>query len=51
MTLWSMLRTDVTSDFLKRFDGCFKKFVRNENPLLYITEYEIDDSKEVDNGY
>lgn len=51
MMLWNMLRTDVTSDFLRRFDGCFKKFVKNENPLLYITEYEIDDSKEVDNGY
>lgn len=36
--LWSMLRTDVTEQFLKEFQKCFKLVVRPEQPLLYISE-------------
>lgn len=40
--LWSMLKTDVTENFLKQFQKCFKLVVRPENPLLYIEEESED---------
>lgn len=40
--LWSMLKTDVTENFLKEFQRCFKLVVRPENPLLYIEEESED---------
>lgn len=36
--LWELLDTDVTTEFIRKFSVCFKKFVRPENPLLYISE-------------
>lgn len=36
--LWSLLRADVTGEFLAKFQPLFKKFARAEKPLLYITE-------------
>ena len=34
----SLLEEDVTEYFLRKFDGCFKKIVRPENTLEYVTE-------------
>lgn len=41
--LLDLLETDVTEDFLKRFNICFKRFVSPEKPLIYVTEVEEDD--------
>ena len=38
--LWSLISTDVTADFLDKFNDCFKKFVRPANPLIYVTDEE-----------
>ena len=43
MQLWSLLKTDVTDEFLKRFQKCFKQFVAPENPIIYVSE---DDEEE-----
>ena len=36
--LWRLISTDVTADFLAKFNDCFKKFVRPANPLIYVTD-------------
>ena len=36
----SLLEEDVTGYFLRKFDGCFKKIVRPEKTLEYVTEEE-----------
>lgn len=41
--LWDLLETDVTAEFLNRFQKLFKQFVRPEKPLLYVTEEEEDE--------
>ena len=41
--LWDLLETDVTGEFLTRFQKLFKQFVRPEKPLLYVTEEEEDE--------
>lgn len=41
--LWSLLRTDVTEELLKKFQKCFKQFVAPEQPTLYVSEDEDDD--------
>ena len=38
--LWNLISTDVTADFLAKFNDCFKKFVRPANPLIYVTDEE-----------
>ena len=38
--LWSLISTDVTADFLAKFNDCFKKFVMPANPLIYVTDEE-----------
>ena len=38
--LWRLISTDVTADFLAKFNDCFKKFVRPANPLIYVTDEE-----------
>lgn len=38
--LWSLIATDVTEEFLARFNDCFKKFVKPANPLIYVTDEE-----------
>ena len=38
--LWRLVSTDVTADFLAKFNDCFKKFVRPANPLIYVTDEE-----------
>lgn len=38
--LWSLISTDVTADFLAKFNDCFKKFVRPANPLIYVIDEE-----------
>lgn len=37
---WSMIKSDVTKEFVDRFKILFKKFVAYEEPLLYVTEEE-----------
>ena len=41
MQLWDLLSTDVTNEFLKRFEGLFKKFVM---PGTYL--FEEDDNND-----
>ncbi len=38
--LLSLIKTDVTTEFLNRFSGLFKKFVLPERPALYEQEDE-----------
>lgn len=38
--LWSLLKTDVTNGFVRKFDGLFKSFVTPQNTYIYETEYE-----------
>ena len=45
-TLWSLLRADVTSEFISRFKSLFKVFVRPENTLYYITENDDSEQEE-----
>lgn len=37
---WQILATDVTSGFLDMFNVCFKQFVGNERPFIYVSEEE-----------
>ena len=41
--LLDLLKKDVTEDFIKRFSKCFKTFVSNERPIIYVTEEEEDE--------
>lgn len=41
--LWGLLDTDVTEDFLKKFQKLFKQFVMPEHTYIYVTEDEEDD--------
>jgi len=41
--LLELLDTDVTEDFLKKFNICFKRFVSSERPLIYVSEEDEDD--------
>lgn len=38
--LWELINTDVTGDFLAKFQKCFKQFVRPEKTWIYVTEDE-----------
>ena len=38
--LWSLISTDVSAEFLAKFNDCFKKFVKPANPLIYVTDKE-----------
>lgn len=40
MQLWELLKVDVSDRFLNQFKKCFKVFVSNERPLLYVEEKE-----------
>lgn len=40
--LWVLIETDITKEFLDKFQKLFKQFVRFENPLLYGSEGEDD---------
>lgn len=40
--LWDLLATDVTEEFLNQFKKCFKVFVSNEKPLIFVSEDEED---------
>lgn len=42
--LWQMLKVDVTENFLDEFKHCFKIVVTPEDPLLYITVDEDDET-------
>lgn len=41
--LWGLIDTDVTEDFLKKFQKLFKQFVKPEHTHIYVTEVEEDD--------
>lgn len=38
MQLWTLLDTDVTTEFINRFSICFKKFAQPARPVLYEEE-------------
>lgn len=38
--LWDLIETDVTEEFLNQFKKCFKVFVSNERPIIYVEEDE-----------
>lgn len=40
--LWDLLDTDVTGEFLDKFQKCFKQFARPERTFIYVTEDEED---------
>ena len=40
--LWTLLDTDVTEEFLKKFQKLFKQFVKPEHTWIYVTEDEDD---------
>ena len=40
--LWTLLDTDVTEEFLKKFQKLFKQFVKPERQFIYVTEDEDD---------
>lgn len=40
--LWDLLNTDVTEEFLKKFQKLFKQFVKPEHTYIYVTEDEDD---------
>ena len=44
--LWEALSTDITEQFIKKFQYCFKAFVAPELPLLYDPEDIEDDDDE-----
>ena len=46
--LWDLLSTDVTSEFLSKFQKCFKQFVRLENTHIYVTDLDEDGIQEGD---
>lgn len=41
--LWDLLDTDVTTEFLNRFQGLFLKIVEPELPLWYVTNISQED--------
>lgn len=41
--LMELLKKDVTEEFINKFGRCFKKFVSNERPIIYVTEEEEDE--------
>lgn len=42
MQQWDLLSTDVTNEFLKRFEGLFKKFVMPGTPYLFVEDDNND---------
>lgn len=41
--LETLLKDDITKIFIDKFNICFKKFVSNERPIIYVSEDEEDD--------
>ena len=41
--LWDLLNTDVTGEFLSKFQKCFKQFVKPERTWIYVTELEDEE--------
>lgn len=41
--LWDLLSTDVTGEFLSKFQSCFKQFIMPERSLLYVTEEDEEE--------
>lgn len=41
--LWDLLDTDVSEEFLKKFQKLFKQFVMPEHTYIYISEVDEDD--------
>lgn len=43
--LWELLKTDVTGEFLAKFQKCFKQFVKPERTWIYVTELDEEDEE------
>ena len=41
--LLQLLDNDVTEDFIKKFNICFKKFVSPEHPIIFVDEEDEED--------
>lgn len=41
--LWELLENDVTSEFINRFAGLFRKFVKPDSKYIFVTETEEED--------
>lgn len=41
--LWNLIETDVTEEFLSQFKKCFKLFVSNEMPIIFVQEENEED--------
>lgn len=41
--LVDLLQDDLTKKFVDKFNICFKKFVSNERPILFVTEEDDED--------
>lgn len=41
--LWELVETDVTAEFLSKFRGCFKQFVKPERTWIYVTDVDDDE--------
>ena len=41
--LLELLDNDVTEEFIKKFNICFKKFVSPEHPIIFVDEEDEDD--------
>ena len=44
--LWDLLDTDVTTEFLNKFENLFLKIVQPELPLWYVTQLNQDEEDE-----
>ena len=47
--LWDLLATDVTGEFLAKFQKCFKQFVKPERTFIYVTEVEEEEDEDSGN--
>ena len=41
--LWELLNTDVTGEFLAKFQKCFKQFVKPERTWIYVTDLDEEE--------
>lgn len=44
--LIELLKTDVTGEFLSKFQSCFKQFVRPERTWIYVTDIDEEEDGE-----
>lgn len=44
--LWDLIETDVTTEYVDRFEKCFLTFAAPQRPALYITDAESEEEEE-----